>query len=140
MSEVFGKSASRKEALKNLIRRLHEGTSPEKAKAEFSGVTRDVTPAELVQIEQELIQEGMPREEIMRLCDVHLAVFRESIEGEGQLAPPGHPVHILMEEHKALLGIAGDLSVVADEIAQAGDFQSASAPMERLRNPDLPRE
>ena len=132
MSEVFGDGASRKEALKSLIRRLHEGTSPEAAKAEFAGVTADVTPAELAQIEQELILEGMPREEMMRLCDVHLAVFRDSLEGEGHLAPPGHPVHILMEEHKALLGLSSDLAGIADEIAQVGDSQAASAPLERL--------
>jgi PAS domain S-box-containing protein len=132
MSEVFGAGASRKEALKSLIRKLHEGTSPEAAKAEFAGVTTDVTPAELAQIEQELILEGMPREEMMRLCDVHLAVFQDSLEEDGNLAPPGHPVHILMEEHKALLGLSSELAGIADEIAQAGDSQAASAPLERL--------
>ena len=132
MGEVSGGDADRKESLKSLIRKLHDGVPPDEAKAEFAGVTTDVSPAELAQIEQELIQEGMAREEVMRLCDVHLALFRDSIGGEGHIAPPGHPVHILMEEHKALLGLSSELSCVASELSEAGRLSWASASAERL--------
>jgi len=46
-------------------------------------------------VEQELIEEGMPAEEVRRLCDVHLAVFRESLEKPKIEVPSGHPIHIL---------------------------------------------
>ena len=64
----------------------------------------------------------MPREEIQRLCDVHLAVFRESLEQDTTLAPAGHPVHILVEEHKSLLGFADDLGNLADELRDREDI------------------
>ena len=123
MSEVF-ETERRKEALKGLIRMLHEGVSPEEAKDEFADVTTDVTPTELVLIEQELIQEGMPREEVMRLCDVHLSLFRDSIEAEGHIASPGHPVYILMEEHKALIILSNELAAIADGLSQAVTYDS----------------
>ena len=106
----------RKQMLKGLIRSLHEGVDPEEAKQKFKELLEDVTPLEIARVEEELIQEGMPREEIHRLCDVHLAIFRESLESEGHLAPAGHPIHILMEEHNALLRLAGELAEIAQEL------------------------
>ena len=41
---------------------------------------RGVSPTEISQMEQALIREGMPVEEVQRLCDVHAAVFKGSIE------------------------------------------------------------
>jgi DUF438 domain-containing protein len=51
----------------------------------------------------------MAREEVQRLCDVHLAVFKEALEKDKSIAPPGHPVHILMKEHSLLLELAARL-------------------------------
>ena len=39
-----------------------------------------VSVAEISEMEQRLIMEGMPIEEVQRLCDVHAAVFEGSIE------------------------------------------------------------
>jgi PAS domain S-box-containing protein len=111
----------KKEALKELIRNLHDGANPDRVKDEFRELLRDVTPPEIARVEEELIQEGMPREEIHRLCDVHLAVFRESLQAEEGLAPAGHPVHILMAEHNALLDIAGELACIVQD-AHDGRF------------------
>jgi len=131
MSEAFG-GKEKKEALKGLIRRLHEGAKPEEVKAEFEEVIKGAAPIEIAQVEQELIKEGMPREEVQRLCDVHLAVFRESLDKERVLAPPGHPIHILMEEHKRLLEFAGLLNDTAKEIKGAKGFVAVGEQMKKL--------
>lgn len=130
MSEVPGNGGDTRAILKELIKSLHDGASPEEIKGTFADVVRDTTPAEIAQVEQELIEEGMPREEIQQLCDVHLAVFRESLERERILAPAGHPIHILMEEHTMLLGFAGELSDLAEELAGAEEL--AHERIERL--------
>jgi hypothetical protein len=132
MSELFGKEKDKKEVLKGLIRRLHEGADPEELKEKFKEVIKDVTPAEIARIEEELIREGMPREEIRRLCDVHLAIFRETLEKEKTIAPAGHPIHILMEEHKILLKIADELRNLAKEMKEAKDFDSVIEEMKQL--------
>jgi len=111
MSELIAK----KETLKSLIKRLHQGEDPKKIKEEFKEIAKETTSDEIAKIEEELIKEGMPQEEVHRLCDVHLAVFKESIEKEKVLAPAGHPIHILMEEHQILLKFAAELKEIAQK-------------------------
>ncbi|NIN66643.1 MAG: DUF438 domain-containing protein [Anaerolineae bacterium] len=130
MSEVFGNRADTRAILKELIKSLHDGASPEEIKGTFAEVVRDAAPAEIAQAEQELIEEGMPREEIQQLCDVHLALFRESLDREQALAPAGHPIRILMEEHTMLLKFAGELRDLAEELA--GAEEPAHKRVERL--------
>jgi DUF438 domain-containing protein len=129
MSDLLG---GKREILKELIKQLHAGVSPDKVEKEFEEALEGVGPVEIAQIEEELIKEGMPREEIRRLCDVHLAVFRESLEKEKILAPAGHPIHILMEEHKMLLEFAGELRGVAKAIKTAEDSDSFSEAIKQL--------
>jgi len=132
MSELFDKGEDKKEVLKGLIKRLHEGASPEELKEEFRELLEGTTPTEIAEIEEDLIREGMSREEIQRLCDLHLAVFRESLEKGKTLAPAGHPIHILMEEHKILLGFADGLRNVGKEIKMATGLDSVSEEMQQL--------
>ncbi len=134
MSEVFGRKESKKQAIKDLIKKLHAGAKPDDLKEKFKDILQGVGPADIAQIEEELIREGMPREEIHRLCDVHLAVFRESLGKEKAPLSPGHPVQILMEEHKIILQFAGELKNIAKEIKGAKDFSSVSEKMEQLKN------
>jgi PAS domain S-box-containing protein len=108
---------ARKEAVKGLIRALHDGADPQELKGRFRQVLHGLTAADIAQIEQELIEEGMPREEVHRLCDVHLSILRESLEGQEELAPPGHPINILMGEHRLMLEQAQRLR----ELAQCGE-------------------
>ncbi len=98
MSELIGNS--RKEALKELLRRLHAGESPEALAEEFAEILGGISPLEIAKIEQELVREGIPRERIRELCEVHLALFRRSLEGAEPIAPPWHPIHVLMAEHR----------------------------------------
>ncbi len=107
MSQVFEKN--KKEQLKELIKQLHSGANFDEIKSKFANILGSASPEEIVRIEEELIKEGMPVEEIHRLCDVHIAMFKESLEKEKILAPEGHPVSILMEEHKILLSYAGEI-------------------------------
>jgi PAS domain S-box-containing protein len=123
---------NKKKALKELIEKLHAGAEPDEMKKRLKEVLKDVGPTEISQVEEELIKEGMPREKIHKLCEVHLAVFRESLEKEKTLAPPGHPVHILMEEHKMLLRYAGELRDMANEIHLKKDSASAAERMTKL--------
>jgi len=127
------KREDKKEILKRLIRSLHEGADPEWIKDKFQEVLEEVTPMGIAEVEEELMKEGMPREEVQRLCDVHLAVFRESLEKEKALPPAGHPIHILMEEHKMLLRFGDELKNLAHNIAVAKGFDSDSEQMKQLR-------
>ena len=134
MSEVPGEKEDKKQILKDLIRKLHEGAEPDGVKEEFKEFLKGIGPTDIVGIEEELIQEGMPREELHKLCDVHLAVFRESLEKEKTLAPPGHSIHTLMEEHKMLLQFAENLKSTAERIQEAKDFDAATKETKQLNH------
>lgn len=112
MSEIFGKG-DRKETLKDLIRKLHQGADVEALREQFKELLRSVSPEEIARVEEELIGEGISREEIQKLCDIHLELFRESLEKAEPIAPPGHPINILMEEHKFLLRFSRMLLEIA---------------------------
>ncbi|NPV07608.1 MAG: DUF438 domain-containing protein [Anaerolineae bacterium] len=118
MQQPVSDKESRKEVIKEVIRRLHSGATAEEMTRRFGQVLHGVSATEIAQIEQELIEEGMPREEVHRLCDVHLAVFRESLAAGETLAPPGHPIHTLMEEHRIMLAQAQELAELAQELKE----------------------
>ena len=135
MSELLGSGEDKKEALKRLIRRLHEGASPEELKEEFEEIVKGAPPDLIARVEEELIREGMPKEEVQRLCDLHLTLFRESLERTEVSAPGWHPIHILMEEHKRLLEMADELRKIAREIGEAEDLSAVpSQTIEKLEH------
>ena len=111
MSEMMGNA--RKEALKRILHRLHAGESPQKLKEAFREAVGNVSPQEIAQIEEELVRDGLPREELMKLCDLHLALFEESLAGAEISTPPWHPLHILMAEHREMLSLANQLATRA---------------------------
>ena len=84
-------------------------------KKRFLELIRDVAPSEIANMEQRLISEGMPEEEVKRLCDVHVEVFRESLEDKVVPGlPAGHPVHTLMLENRKAESIIRRIQAVHD--------------------------
>lgn len=100
MSEFIN---NRQEKLKKIIKSLHSGASLEDAKALFKADFDEVTTAEISQMEQALIKEGMQVDEIQKLCDVHAAVFEGSISDIHSFGDhtkiKGHPVQVFFEEN-----------------------------------------
>lgn len=106
MSEYINNREYRQKVLKELITELHQGKSVEEVKARFAELIEGISPAEISEMEQALIREGMPVEEIQRLCDVHAAVFKGSIaEIHREQKPedtPGHPIHLFKVENREI--------------------------------------
>lgn len=72
----------KKQALKEIIRSLHDGASLEAARARFIKEFSDVSSKEIAEAEQQLINEGLAIEEVQRLCDVHSSLFKDSIKND----------------------------------------------------------
>jgi hypothetical protein len=111
----------KKKTLKEIIKQLHAGASPQEVKERFRQVLESVSSLEIAKIEEELIKEGMPRGEIQKLCDVHIAVFREKLEKQKINIPMDHPINIIMEEHKIMLQITEKLKVITNKIQKISD-------------------
>jgi len=114
-------SEDKKKVLKEIIKQLHEGVPPQEVKARFKQVLESTSSEDIARIEQELVKEGMPRQELQRLCDVHLAVFGDQVQKEELHLPSGHPISILMEEHKILLNRVERLEIIEKMIDEACD-------------------
>ena len=106
MSELINNSANRQRVLKELIAELHDGKTVDDVRQKFADAFKDVSAADIAAAEQILISEGMPVTEVQRLCDVHAAVFKGSIEEihrpVNPAERPGHPVHTFRLENRAL--------------------------------------
>jgi uncharacterized protein len=101
--------------LKEIIQDLHRGVDIKILKKRFLELVRDVAPSEIANMEQRLISEGMPEEEVKRLCDVHVEVFRESLEDKVVPGlPAGHPVHTYMLENRKAELIIRQIQAVHD--------------------------
>jgi len=126
-------SENKKETLKQIIRQLHAGAKPEEVKERFRDVLEGTTPLEITKIEQELVEEGMPRDEIRSLCDVHLVVFREQLEKEEEETPPESPIHILKQEHEIILSFSEELNSLVDKVHQAEDKGRVTDEVEEIK-------
>lgn len=103
MSELINNSGSRKELLKHMILELHEGRAPQEVKKRLVELMTKIPYGEVVEVEQELISEGLPESEVLRLCDVHTEALEGQIDLSGmRIVPPGHPVDTFKRENREL--------------------------------------
>ena len=106
MSELINNREYRRSVLKEIISDLHRGKSVDEVKARFEETFQGVSATEIAELEQTLIQEGLPVEEVQRLCDVHAAIFKGSITEIHRPRKiedtPGHPVHTFKLENREL--------------------------------------
>lgn len=101
MSEYINNASLREEKLKDVIRQLHAGRSIEDLQQQFNELLQGASSQEIVHIEQTLIAEGLPIEQVQFLCDIHVALFKEALDQ--QLPPemqPGHPVYTFRAENE----------------------------------------
>jgi DUF438 domain-containing protein len=102
-----------------VLRRLTGGEDPQKVKQEAEDLLRSVTPQELSLAEQQLIQEGVEPEELRHLCQVHLRVLSDEVEGFRRTLPTGHPVDTLMAEHEVILETLDELEALNQAVQRA---------------------
>lgn len=137
VSAVLSSNASldpeKLDALKGIIKDLHDGGNFEALKERFTHLVKDIDPQGIAQMEQALIAEGMPETEIKRLCDVHVAMFKDSLN----LMPkpealPGHPVHTFIQENKAFSKLIEELRKLLQDLDPAGESSQISLIKEKL--------
>ncbi len=106
MSEQINNREYRKEVIRQVIKELHDGKSIDEVKGKFEDAFKGVSAIEITEAEQALIKEGLPVTEVQRLCDVHSAVFKGSIEEiHRETDPtkiPGHPANVMFLENREI--------------------------------------
>jgi uncharacterized protein len=103
MSELINNAKQRRDLLKHLIQQLHHGEAPGVVRSQLARLFGEVPYHEVVAVEQELIAEGMPTQEVLSFCDLHSAALRGKIDQAGsKTPPPGHPVDTFKKENRAI--------------------------------------
>ncbi|MCS7105280.1 MAG: DUF438 domain-containing protein [Thermofilaceae archaeon] len=69
------------ELVKNVLRKLCEGSDPLELKKELESVIAEVNLVEIPLIEQQLVKGGVPVQEVLKLFDLHVALFRDFLGG-----------------------------------------------------------
>lgn len=126
MSELINNSRFRKDRLKELIKKLHNGESPELVRKELVETLHSVPYGEVVEVEQELISEGLPESEVLKLCDIHGEVLEGHVDQSGSKAiPEGHPVDVFREENRELKKLTARTRELLHSVVQgpAKNFQ-----------------
>ena len=127
MSELINNSEKRKGLLKHMILELHRGEGPEEIRGRIQQLLKSIPYGEVVEVEQELINEGLPEEEVLRLCDIHTSVLEGSIDLSGaKEIPAGHPVDTFSKENEALIKVVGDLNGLYGKISSCNDEEVPS--------------
>lgn len=124
MSELIDNRKHRQETLKGIIKDLHAGVSTEEIKARFGELLDQVGPTEIADIEQSLINEGLPVEEIQKLCDIHVAVFKESLDKQkaaevAQEQDEQDPLQGLQEENQRFTILVQEIQNLVEKIGKA---------------------
>ncbi|HEX9745012.1 MAG TPA: DUF438 domain-containing protein [bacterium] len=103
MSEFIDNRSHRIRTMKDIIKHLHEGGETEEVKSRLKKLVKETDSTEIAAMEQELINEGMPVEEVQSMCDLHSGVLREIlVESVRPEVQPGHPVETFSRENKAI--------------------------------------
>lgn len=122
------------ELLKQVLKSIHRGEDVSEIKKKFRELLAQVSPFEIPLIEQELVKEGIPIREILKLCDLHVELFREYLQSrELSGIPKGHPLDILLKENEYILKLGEALSLYANALARSKTTDEALNHIEGLK-------
>ena len=138
MSEFINNGEFRKNTLKNIIKKLHNGAKVEDVKKEFEDVFANVSVSEITNVENELVKEGIKIEEIQSLCDVHASVFKGSIEeihneGNAPQEIPGHPLNTMFRENRKIESVIDKINENISKIDNEENYKNLLSAIDDLK-------
>lgn len=124
MSEFMTKREQKIRQMSEFLVRMDKGeVTSQQIKENFRDILKDINPAEIALIENALItKEGFPAEKIYKLCDVHIDIFRESLEKESRNFKTTKPLNVIIEEHNEILKFLGELKEIASKLKKGESF------------------
>lgn len=125
MSELINNRQQRMEVLKTLILKLNSGTSAGAVREEIASLLKEVAYEDVVAVEQELFSEGIDKDNMLELCDLHSEALNGLITSFKKKEHAGHPVSTFRKENQAVKREISFIKKVFDEISKEDDEQSA---------------
>ena len=136
MTEIINNRQQRIEIMKSLVRQLHDGSGEEKIRKQLETMLDEADYSDVFVMEVQLIEEGIPEESILELCDTHTRVLSSHLDlQETPQTNPGHPVHTFVEENKELTKLTQRIRLLIKKVdhAQVSELLKATtAVMKKL--------
>ncbi|MCS7111387.1 MAG: DUF438 domain-containing protein [Ignisphaera sp.] len=102
-------------------------------KRRFGEVLAQVSPFEIPLIERRLVVEGIPIDDVLKLCNLHVELFREYLTGrELSGVPKGHPVDLFIRENGWILKQSEVLGLYSSVLAEARDAEEGLKRLQEL--------
>jgi hypothetical protein len=134
VSEIINNRQQRIEIMKGLIRQLHSGAAEARVKAQLETLLDEADYSDVFLMEVQLIQEGIPAEDIQQLCDTHTRVLKQHLDlQETPETIPGHPVHTFVQENRELTRTTGQIRLLMKAIEALPDAADATAQMREIQ-------
>ncbi|MBO3753638.1 MAG: DUF438 domain-containing protein [Candidatus Brockarchaeota archaeon] len=121
-------------AVREILKELHRGGDIEEISRRFGNILSRVSPTEIPLIEQQLVKEGVSVEEILKLCDLHVALFRKHLQPrELEGVPKGHPLDALMKENDWILKQSETIELYASILLKVENEKQSKEVFTRLK-------
>jgi len=125
-----------KNQLKKLLKKIKGEESDSRkiidARREFKEALAGATPMMIALAEQELVQEGFSQDDLVTACDIHLELFKDSIEKPDLEVPADHPIARFQEDHRVILHLMEELRETVLKAKTKGSLEAALDEMTRI--------
>lgn len=119
MSNKITDNEQKKQFLKDVILNLHKGLSFEDAKNKIEKEIGEITTAEIAEVEQALINDGVSTDEIKNFCNVHALLFKASMaKNLTDVESPSHPVYLFKLENREIEKITKSINDIISKKEQ----------------------
>ncbi len=130
MDNTNQNETQRREMLKQMLRELHQGKSVDEVKAKYGQLLKGVDALEISTLEQALLDEGVPEEEITSMCDLHVDAFKSGLSQQVvSEVSPEHSVNTYLKENTD----AGKLLDQLEEAIGACNWERSRRLLQELR-------
>ncbi|MFW5787146.1 MAG: DUF438 domain-containing protein [Halanaerobiales bacterium] len=124
---------TKKDELKEILERLNNGERTEQVKREAKELLENISPKELSEAEQELIDAGLPETELRHLCTAHIEAMEEELKALKTDVKTGHPLYTFIYEHEEILKILDNLDELNEEIQSLESYDQNNIVFNELK-------
>jgi len=134
MSEYINNNEQKLNLLKEKIKKIDSVNDTEAVKEELKTLLNEVSYEDVVKVEQQLIEEGIDKDKMLELCDLHSAALRGLINPQSKkMETAGHPVHTLRKENQAIKRELEFIQSLVDQITNSEDTTDVSELFLKIR-------
>jgi DUF438 domain-containing protein len=135
MSEFINNNEMKLSLLKEKIKKIDSENDTENIKHELKTLLNEVSYEDVIKVEQQLIEEGIDKDKMLELCDLHTAALRGLINPEsGNREIPGHPVHTFKRENQSIKRELEVIHLLMEQVKNLNDESDASELFLKIRS------